>query len=80
MLLGLALVIVALVKLQDLVVLDKVSIPHIRDPLKPKLAFLFLARHVMPLDILWEHFFEVWPSHWQTVFSNKVNFGQCQSS
>lgn len=59
MLLGLPLIIVALVKLQGLVQRDVMESPPIRDPLKPKLAFLFLARHVMPLDILWEHFFEV---------------------
>uniref|UniRef100_A0A7I4FRT6 Uncharacterized protein n=1 Tax=Physcomitrium patens TaxID=3218 RepID=A0A7I4FRT6_PHYPA len=58
MLLGLPLIIVALVKLQGLVQRDVMESPPIRDPLKPKLAFLFLARHVMPLDILWEHFFE----------------------
>lgn len=60
MLLGLALIIVAMVKLQDSVIKDEVNPPQIRDPLKPKLAFMFLARHVMPLDILWQHFFEVW--------------------
>jgi hypothetical protein len=68
MLLGFALVIIALVKIQDLVARDKVSIPRIRDPWKPKLAFLFLARHVMPLDILWEHFFEVWRAHQPRAF------------
>lgn len=74
MLLGLALVILALVKLQDLVVRDKASVPHIRDPVKPKLAFLFLARHVMPLDILWEHFFEAWLFSPNSAFEPKTNF------
>jgi hypothetical protein len=60
MFLGLAFVIFALVKLQDSVTHEEVHPPQIRNPLKPKLAFLFLARHVMPLDILWEHFFQVW--------------------
>lgn len=61
MLLGLVLILVAAVKLQDTVRARdyKASLIQIRDPLKPKLAFLFLARHVMPLDILWEQFFEV---------------------
>jgi len=63
MLLGLALVMVALVKLQGDRDKASSSSPQIRDPLKPKLAFLFLARHVMPLDILWEHFFEVLEMH-----------------
>lgn len=58
MFLGLAFVIFALVKLQDSVTHEQVHPPQIRNPLKPKLAFLFLARHVMPLDILWEHFFQ----------------------
>jgi len=58
MLLGLALVIVALVMMQDSALKDEVKPPQTRDPLKPKLAFMFLARHVMPLDILWQHFFE----------------------
>jgi len=26
---------------------------------KPKVAFMFIARQQMPLDILWEHFFDV---------------------
>lgn len=68
MLLGFALVIIALVKIQDLVARDKVSIPRIGDPWKPKLAFLFLARHVMPLDILWEHFFEGSQDHDFSIF------------
>ena len=25
-----------------------------------KIAFLFLVRHQMPLDFVWEHFFQVW--------------------
>ena len=61
MLLGLAFVIVALVKLQDSVTQEDVHPPQIRTlQIRPKLAFLFLARSVMPLDMLWEHFFEVW--------------------
>lgn len=60
MLLGLFLIIVALVMLQDSVIKDEVDPPHIKDyKPKPKLAFMFLTRHVMPLDILWQHFFEV---------------------
>lgn len=62
MLVGLAFVIVALVKLQGSVTQEELHPPHSRNSLSPKLAFLFLARHVMPLDILWEHFFEVWLS------------------
>ena len=57
------LIIVAFVKFQDLLARDKATLPHIIDPFKPKLAFLFLARHVMPLDVLWERFFEVWFSY-----------------
>lgn len=59
MFLGLPLVIVAMLKLRSWDVCDEVKQHQISDPFKPKLAFLFLARHFMPLDILWEHFFEV---------------------
>nr|XP_024397750.1 uncharacterized protein LOC112292983 isoform X2 [Physcomitrium patens] len=58
MFLGLPLVIVAMLKLRSWDVCDEVKQHQISDPFKPKLAFLFLARHFMPLDILWEHFFE----------------------
>jgi hypothetical protein len=38
------------------------EIPQFTNTTKPKLAFLFIARQQMPLDILWEHFFEVFTS------------------
>lgn len=65
---GIGLVIIVLLKLQALVVDNSMD-----DVLKNrhdlayqnsakrnnKLAFLFLARESMPLDFLWQHFFEV---------------------
>jgi hypothetical protein len=67
---GSSLVILFLLKLQSLVLddsLDDVLLTSHRDTgsteyrnsTKPKLAFMFLARESMPLDILWQHFFEV---------------------
>jgi hypothetical protein len=67
---GISLVILFLFKLQSLVLdnsLDDVLLTSHRDTssteyrnsTKPKLAFMFLARESMPLDILWQHFFEV---------------------
>lgn len=66
---GAAFVLFVLIKLQMLVVRDSPDlpqfpatdfvIPQFSNTTKPKLAFMFIARQHMPLDILWEHFFEV---------------------
>lgn len=69
LLLGVALVIIVLMKLQEVVLRDTLEYPEPtfsetlqitnNNSTKPKLAFMFLARRNMPLDILWDHFFEV---------------------
>ncbi len=64
---GIGLVIFVLLKLQALVVdnsMDDVlknrhDLAHQNSAKPNKLAFLFLARESMPLDFLWQHFFEV---------------------
>jgi len=68
LLLGVALVIIVLMKLQEVVLRDTLEYPEPtfsetlqitnNNSTKPKLAFMFLARRNMPLDILWDHFFE----------------------
>ena len=40
-------------------VLTNLENPQFTNTTKPKLAFMFIARQHMPLDILWERFFEV---------------------
>ena len=62
-------VLFVLIKLQMMAVRDSpdlseflvtnFEIPQFTNMMKLKLAFLFIARWQMPLDILWEHFFEV---------------------
>lgn len=44
------------------------EIPQFTNTTKPKLAFLFIARQQMPLDILWEHFFEGSEEHEYSVY------------
>lgn len=58
------LVVVVLLKLQGLIYHDpvnSVASSEIQKPKEatPKIAFLFLARHRLSLDFLWEHFFQV---------------------
>ncbi|CAK9233891.1 unnamed protein product [Sphagnum troendelagicum] len=76
---GSSLVILFLLKLQSLVLdnsLDDVLLTSHRDTgsteyrnsTKPKLAFMFLARESMPLDILWQHFFEGSHEHEYSVY------------
>ncbi|KAH9554165.1 hypothetical protein CY35_08G049700 [Sphagnum magellanicum] len=76
---GISLVILFLFKLQSLVLdnsLDDVLLTSRRDTssteyrnsTKPKLAFMFLARESMPLDILWQHFFEGSHEHEYSVY------------
>jgi hypothetical protein len=55
-----------LFKLQSLVPaleppISSTPFPTVSQPKEPasKIAFLFLVRHQMPLDFLWEHFFQV---------------------
>lgn len=68
LLVGAAIVFFFLVKLQTLIVRDppdlaelpesSFEIRRFSNTTQPKLAFLFLARQHLPLDVLWEHFFE----------------------
>ena len=78
---GAAVVLIVLIKLQMLAVRDSpdlpefpvasYEIPQVTNTTKPKLAFMFIARRHMPLDILWEHFFEV---NTQPMFPLSVGF------
>ncbi|KAG0626476.1 hypothetical protein M758_2G129200 [Ceratodon purpureus] len=75
---GAAVVLIALIKLQMLAVRDSpdlpefpvasYEIPQVTNTTKPKLAFMFIARCHMPLDILWEHFFEGSEEHEYSVY------------
>lgn len=38
---------------------EEVTLPTTHSSSRPKLAFLFLTRNRMPLDFLWDHFFQV---------------------
>lgn len=76
---GAAIVLFFLVKLQTLIVRDppdlaelpesSFEIRRFSNTTQPKLAFLFLARQHLPLDVLWEHFFEVCTRTTSFVFS-----------
>lgn len=67
-----------LVKLQTLIVRDppdlaelpesSFEIRRFSNTTQPKLAFLFLARQHLPLDVLWEHFFEGADSNEYSVY------------